>query len=195
LKSKGYVMKAAGNNILVSMGISGIPVLMAKFIGDIPLVMQTTKHHSLISSTMPDLHTSPNKAPDQLNKAPDQLNRVPDLLDNRASEEHLNQLDNGASEKPLNQLNNRASEKPLNQLDNRASEEPLNQLNNKQPTDTASAQARNRPAEQAYPNRRNKVSSIKTFNYWHRPLGHSSKIDRKLYDDGHLIPSIPADFT
>jgi len=101
---------------------------------------------------MPDLHTPPNRAPDQLNRVPDQL-------------------------------------------DNRASEEPLNQLNNKQPIDTASAQAHKRPAEQAYPNKRNKVSSIKTFNYWHRSLGHSSKIDHKLYDDGHLIPSIPADFT
>jgi len=209
-------MKTTGNNILVSMGISGIAVLMAKFIGDIPLVMQTTKHHSLISSTVPDLHTSPNrapdqhnraldqhnkapdqlnKAPDQLNKAPDQLNRVPGPLDNRASEEHLNQLDNGASEKPLNQLNNRASEKPLNQLDNRASEEPLNQLNN-QPTNTASTQAYKRPAEQAYSNKRIKVLPLnKTFAYWHRSSGHSSKIDHKLYDDGYLLPSIPADFT
>jgi len=46
-----------------------------------------------------------------------------------------------------------------------------------------------------YPNKRNKVSSIKTFNYWHRSLDHSSKINYKLYNDGHLILSIPADFT
>jgi len=126
---------------------------MAKFIGDIPFVMHTTNHQSLIS-TMPDHHTdnSSNRALDQLN------NRVP------------------------------------NQLDNRALKQPLNQFNNKQPTDTASAQVQKRPAEQAYPNKRSKISN-KTFDYWHRFLGHSSKIDHKLYDDGHLIPSIPADFT
>jgi len=75
-------MKAAGNNVLVSMGISSIPVLIAKFIGDIPFVMHTTSHQSLISSTVPD-YSSPNKAPDQ-------LNRVPDPLDNKASEQPLN---------------------------------------------------------------------------------------------------------
>jgi len=51
LKSKDCVMKASGDIILVPMGISGVPVLMAKFIGDIPFVMQTTNHQSLISST------------------------------------------------------------------------------------------------------------------------------------------------
>jgi len=56
--SKGYVMKAAGDNILVSMGTSGIPILLAKFIGNIPFVMQTTEHHSLITSTMLNPHTS-----------------------------------------------------------------------------------------------------------------------------------------
>jgi len=75
-------MKAAGDNILVSTDTSGIPVLMAKLIGNIPFVRQTTEHHSLISATMPDPHTSPN----------------------RASEKPLNQLDNRALEKPLKEL-------------------------------------------------------------------------------------------
>ena len=134
LKSKGCVIKASGVIILVSMGISGIPVLMAKFIGDIPFVMHTTSHQSLISSTVPDhpTDTSPNRASNQLNQ---------------------------------------------------------------QPMDTASAQVQKRLAEQAYPNKKSKVSSNKTFYYWHRSLGHSSKIDYKLYDDGHLILAIPADFT
>jgi len=76
-------MKAARDNILVSMGTSGIPVLIAKFIGNIPLVMQTIEHHSLISSTVPNPQIQ---------------------LDNRASGKPLNQLDNRASEEPLNQL-------------------------------------------------------------------------------------------
>jgi len=84
LKSKGCVIKASGDIILVSIGISGIPVLMAKFIGDIPFVMHTN-HQSLISSTVPDHPT--------------------DTSSNKASEQPLNQLDNRASEKPLNQLN------------------------------------------------------------------------------------------
>jgi len=87
LKSKGCMMKASGDIILVSMGISGIPILIAKFIGDIPFVMHTTSNHqSLISSTMLDHPTdiSSNRALDQFN------NRVPDLLNNKASEQPLN---------------------------------------------------------------------------------------------------------
>ena len=85
LKSKGCVMKASGDIILVSMGISDIPVLMAKFIGDIPFVMHTTSYQSLISSTVSDHPTNTSS--------------------NKASEQPLNQLNNRASEKPLNQLN------------------------------------------------------------------------------------------
>ena len=68
-------------------GHFGIPVLMTKFIGNIPFVRQTTEHHSFISATLPDPHTSPN----------------------RASEEPLNQLNNRASD----QLNNQPTIQPL----------------------------------------------------------------------------------
>ena len=44
LKSKGCVMKASGDIILVSLGILGIPVLMAKFIGNILFVIHMTSH-------------------------------------------------------------------------------------------------------------------------------------------------------
>jgi len=47
-KSKGYVMAGAGDVIVVSL--DGNPVLMTKFIGGLPFVIQTHIEHSLIST-------------------------------------------------------------------------------------------------------------------------------------------------
>jgi len=124
LKSKGYVMAGAGDVIVVSS--DGNPVLITKFIGGLPFVVQTNIEHSLISTVsnnQPSNNQSPNQTSDKTQK---------------------------------------------------------------------------RPAEQAYsPNKRGKTTSTKrhTFDYWHKSLGHSSKVDNTAYDDGQILPPIPLDFT
>jgi len=106
LKSKGYVMVGAGDVIVVSL--DGNPVLMTKFIGGLPFVVQTDIEHSLIS-------TVSNNQP------------------------------------------------------------PHNQPPYHQPS---------------YPS-----AKQHTFEYWHKSLGYSSKVDNMAYDDGQILPSIPPDFT
>jgi len=108
---EGLCDEGCWDNILVSMGISGNPVLMAKFIGDISFVMQTTEHHSLLSSTLPDPHTPPNRASDkplnQLNnRAPDQLNnRVLDQLNTELRVSPIIELRISSIQPPLKPIN------------------------------------------------------------------------------------------
>jgi len=126
LKSKGYVMAGTGDVIVVSL--DGNTVLMTKFIGGLPFVVQTDIEHSLIS-TVPD-----NQPPHQTS-------------DNKSS----------------------------------------NQISDK---------TQKRSAEQAYtPNKKGKTAKCHTFDYWHKSLGHSSKVDSTAYDDGQILPPIPPDFT